>query len=104
METDEITTQKKGQISDNEFIRTWQEGKTAAEVAEALGRERQSVIQRACTLRTKGVLLKKFPSAACGREARTPEYYSELNKLAAEYGPLSAPKNDADETDEDSEN
>ena len=101
METENIEkNQTKTQISDREFVKAWQLGKSPDVVAEALGLQRPSVMQRACTLRKKGVRLKKFPRPAFGREARTPEYYADLLKLAEENGPLSDPivaKTDSDE-------
>ena len=103
METE--TTEKKiqkRQIPDREFVIAWQAGESAEQVAEALGLKRSSVVQRACTLRKKGVMLKVYPKPAFGRMPRDPAYYADLNTLAGEHGDLHVAEED-DSSDEESE-
>ncbi len=97
----EAEMQERTIVSDKAFVITWQQANNADEVADSLGLKRASVVQRACNLRKKGVPLKKYPRAAFGREARTPEYFADLAALAAEHGETSelpAAENDNEAT------
>jgi len=99
---EETVTTEKTIIPDSEFVVAWQTCESAKEVADTTGLKRATVVQRACTLRNKGVRLKKFPRVNNGRRARGEEYYVDLNALAEEHGKLSEPKVDDDsESDND---
>ena len=108
-EAEASDAQKKRQVPDREFVIAWQQGESPDQVAEALGLKRSSAVQRACTLRKKGVMLKRYPKPAFGRAARDDAYFADLNALAGENGELceakaeEAPEETPEETSEDTD-
>jgi hypothetical protein len=80
-----VTEKKQTRTSDESFITAWQAGKTAELVAEALGLERGSAMQRAAKLRKEGIILKQFKSLSFGRVVRDAAYIERMNALAAAH-------------------
>ncbi len=91
MSAESATEQKKRtRVSDQDFIAAWNAGTNAQEVADALGLERASVVQRACSLRKElaafGITVKKFPRNQLGVAKKDAAYWANMAKWAAENG------------------
>lgn len=99
-----MSTESRTIVDDETFIVTWQQAESADQVAERLELKRTSVVQRACNLRKKDVPLKKFPRAAIGGVARTPEYYAGLAELARANGPTHEPESNDELSDDEASN
>lgn len=78
MEETQVTQEKRTWVEDEVFISTWEQGRSEAEVADALGLKVASVQQRARNLRNHGVNLKEYPKRN-GKKGDA--YYARLEQM-----------------------
>lgn len=72
--------------TDEDFVRAWQAGASANDVAKALGLSRWTAIGRAYRLRKRGVPLKRMPGSG-GSNKKDSAEIARLCKLAESLAP-----------------